>query len=216
MRTYIYLSEPKIDLLLSQASGDSYESGGAALRLELATVHERVKQGAELEAKIRAVHELDLVGAHDDDLPYIRAKNLEVTWSVFGRDNQSPITYWGRTSSTWTLGLVGSRQNVLGEETRAMTHSNAFTPIITKWILDHMGDLSTTEEEEAKRLDQIDWIHCHVLCLNDKTISDSIHLASSRLRSETMRIDFVAKAMHRSLTRPGLVVATPLYVARVD
>lgn len=216
MRTYIYLSEPKIDALLVQDSGGPYESGGPALGLELATARERVKQDAELEAKIRAIHELDVVGAHDDDLPYIRARNLEVSWASFGLDGGSPLTYWGRTSSTWTLGLVGSRQSVVGEEPRATTHSNAFTPIITKWILDRMGDLSAAEQEEAARLDQIGWIHRHVLCLNDKTLSDSVQAASARMRKPTIRVDFVAKSLHRSLTRPGLILATPLYVARVD
>ena len=61
----------------------------------------------------------------------------------------------------------------------------------------------------SQRLDEIGWVHRHVLCLTDATISNAIDSAAQNSAGPKLRIDFIAKVLHRSESRPGLVPFGP-------
>ena len=107
MKYYLYLSEPKIQMLHAQISVGTERKREASIGFDLKVLKGQVKESRALPETaipkllevIQQLQRSDLVGTIEDPKQYIGG-TLQMKWATYGDelfpgDQRSPITFWG-------------------------------------------------------------------------------------------------------------------------
>lgn len=234
MKFYQYISMPKIEMLHQQvAAQDAEREAEVGFDIKLLKGSIKTKSTNELghhqklDAVVKKLNKLRLVGEIDEDKPYVRGV-LPLRFGGYGwrMSQASPIAFWGGLDFPYPLkkyafAMAGSRHNVLGEAKmdQPAAHSHSLTDAMVSWFVNNLPDVSVEgyEVEEVRGPFGRDE-------MTDYDIANGTWLAASQMSGVRGEYEFVARVLHRSDWEEGfresstkkLVLATPLYVAMVD
>jgi hypothetical protein len=211
-RYYVYISDAKVDMLLSQIDPGFGRrittEAGAGLKLFSA---KRTVQAPEpdhvarLERVLRHLEEEGRVGEVDEPGPYFRGR-LPMRWGPLPGGGASTVYFAGRTPHT-ILGLGGSGSHVLGP---AAPPSAQFAASSLPALLAGLSAALAGEAGELPADDEhLGWVHT----------------AGRLLRGPLQEVEFVARRLLAGPSpypeidgRPDLrvLLGSPLYVALAD
>ncbi|MFF3316170.1 DUF7019 family protein [Streptomyces sp. NPDC003035] len=209
VRYYLYISDAKVDMLLSQidASWGRKRVTEFGLDLKVASAKRSVEAAgtdrvARLERVVRHLEDHADLGDVDDPGQYVHGV-LPMQWGVLG--DGDAVYFGGRTERT-IVGLGGSTSHLLSTVTAQPLTENRLSPSLPPVLIEHLA--SATEDGAP---------YPGALA--------TVMRANGVLRGPAQTVEFVAKRMlHGPCPYPELVprndmtvlLASPLYVALVD
>ncbi|MET9242995.1 SAVMC3_10250 family protein [Nonomuraea sp. NPDC003709] len=214
---YLYISDAKIDMLLSQIDPGAGHKRGTELGVDLKML--KVKRTYEPSAGDR-IARLELVVRHlldHGDVGSVEEPGqffwglLPMRWGPFPVETGSSLVFFGGQTEETTVGLGGSVKHVLGSVPDAADHGIGRS--LMPPMLDALGVSSDLEDEYVA--DAVD---------GDLDRADSAALAKAyeavtSLRRPAQNVEFVAKRLlHGKDPRSGesVLLGSPVYVALVD
>ncbi|MFB7369481.1 SAVMC3_10250 family protein [Streptomyces sp. NPDC056222] len=211
VRYYLYVSDAKVDMLLSQidpawARKRVTEFG---VDLKLATAKRSVEAAgtdrvARLERVVRHLEDHADLGDVDEPGQYVHGV-LPMQWSVLGDDE---AVYFGGRSDRTIVGLGGSTNHLLSTVTAAPLTQNRLSASLLPVLFEQLTTLAHESGTPA----------------GSDTLA-TVMRANAALRGPAQTVEFLAKRLlHGPCPYPELaprddmtvLLASPLYVALVD
>lgn len=195
VRYYHYISDTKVDMLLSQ--------------VDPAVAHDERNQVARLERVLRHLDDHDEVGTVAAPGRYFRGV-LPMQWGPMATPSGKGLIYFGGRTDDTIVGLGGSAGQLVGANAAPDQYfRNSLLPILLRGLAE--ADKPDVEPD-AEQFDQAD---ARALGL--------VRHANGRLRGPTENLEFVAKRLlhgpspyvqfDRDVT---VLLGSPLYVAQTD
>lgn len=195
---YIYLSKTKVEMLYPQIPRRLVGQLEAEVKANIGVVQAAVKGGAQPEtadiythaaAVTRYLEKHDKVGTIDRPERYIK----DVATLEYGivYEYASDIAFFGATVASTKLGLIGSSDSMVGAVQRSESQHNPF--YYTLKFLNHLAEDETADSPQPAYY----------------SYAQAFDIASS-VTSLQIRAEFLARVLHQE---PGLIIATPIYVA---
>ncbi|MBM0278986.1 DUF7019 family protein [Micromonospora tarensis] len=223
-RYYLYISDAKVDMLLSQIDPGHRRGRSAEFSLNLPFVGAKhtvespaADQVARLERVTRYLDEHADVGSVDEPGQFFRGL-LPMRWGVVPATDGRALVYFGGRTGDTIVGLGGSSFHVLGAAPPAEQPAHVFGGMSTMPAL-LAGLVDTDDAVLAPPAGDVS------LDAADTQALASVHRAGTRLRGPAQNVEFLAKRLlcgpspYPELDgRPGMTVllGSPLYVALVD
>ncbi|MGC5660821.1 DUF7019 family protein [Micromonospora sp. WMMD723] len=225
-RYYLYVSDAKVDMLLSQIDPGHQRRRAAEFSVNLTVVG--VKRSVEnpgtdrlarLERVTRYLDEHADVGSVDEPGQFFRGL-LPMRWGIVPTTGELSLVYFGGRTDDTIVGLGGSPSHLIGATPAAESTVRGLVGSSTMPAL--LAGLVDEEAEPAPGppppgVDEPDPAEVAALA--------SVHQAGTRLRGPTQNVEFLAKRLLHGPSpypeldgRPGMTVllGSPLYVALVD
>ncbi|MDG4805586.1 SAVMC3_10250 family protein [Micromonospora sp. WMMD1120] len=227
-RYYLYISDTKVDMLLSQIDPGYRRAGTAEFSLKLPFVGAKrnvespaADQVGRLERVTRYLDEHGDVGSVDEPGQFFRGL-LPMQWGLLPTDGGQVMVYFGGRTENTIVGLGGSSFHVLGGGPPA-----AQPPPHVFGGMSNMPSLLSglVDAVDADEADRTPLTAGASLDAADTQALASVHRAGGRLRGPAQNVEFLAKRLLSGPSpypeldgRPGMTVllGSPLYVALVD
>jgi len=228
LKFYLYQSRAKIDQLYRQIQAPKKKTTvewkvdakiGSFMRK---TERENEPNDEDkLRAVLRELESLQLLGALEDQKPYIKCI-FPMRWGIYNDsscrpDNEGPLVYFSGMSDARLVGMGGSSCHIVGCYGLTSTASRSCTPALVHFLRTGLdtgeGPEPIWHESEREQLDET---------------YEAMLIANYYLRGPVQNLDFVAKVLCReTISGAGrwadgynghidAILATPLYVAQVD
>jgi hypothetical protein len=233
MKYYHYISDRKIEMLLSQIKG---ESGKVSTELKadikvLGATRKRETQQSKysrLDELSEFIHRYGDVGSVDDPGEYV-FDTLDLRWGLYGITEKVPnplIFFAGATDHT-VVGLGGSRKHLIGEEGDGIAHSASGTALFARYLLEAL-ELSAENKKLYKALKESTDTRTGEFSPDNQEYVNLTAFSAYNLEGPSERLEFLAKTLlqgqlseddywkSKGLAGKRVLMATPLYVARVD
>ncbi|MER5702847.1 SAVMC3_10250 family protein [Micromonospora sp. NPDC002296] len=223
-RYYLYISDTKIDMLLSQIDPGHHRRRAAEFSVNLPFVGAKRTVEApaadlvnRLERVTRYLDDHGDVGSVDAPGQFFRGL-LPMQWGVVPTTDGSPLVHFGGRSEHTIVGLGGSAVHVIGASPPAEPAPHALAPSMMPALLAGLVDGDGADPRAATDADA-------GLDAADVAGLASVHRAGTRLRGPAQNVEFLAKRLLSGPSpypeldgRPGMTVllGSPLYVALVD
>jgi hypothetical protein len=213
VRYYLYISDAKVDMLLSQIDPDfgRRSTTEAGLSMKLFSVRRSVEAPApartdKLERVLRHLEETGQTGSVDAPGPYFRG-SLPLQWGPLQGANGGSLVYFGGRTERTILGLGGAGSHVLGASApQAPEFAASSVPTLLAGLAAAFAaDSGEVPAEESS----LAWVHT----------------AGRLLRGPRQHVEFVARRLLTGPSpypeidgRPGMrvLLGSPLYVALSD
>ncbi|MFY9620903.1 MAG: SAVMC3_10250 family protein [Pyrinomonadaceae bacterium] len=212
MEYFIYISDTKLDMLLSQISPEQKGRIESDLKIDFklfgaarkTVVDNEKNRHVKLEVVASFIRDFGNLGTVDAPDEYIE-DSLEVRWGPF-KGASSPVVYFGGMTSETIVGLGGSVHHVLGNKGQGNAFSGSVTPFLLAYLEEHLdipSDQGALPESSDMSL-------------------RAVHLATSSMKGPKQRIRFMAKKLlygpspypdRDSRSDMSVLLATPIYVA---
>jgi hypothetical protein len=215
---YLYISDAKIDMLLSQIDPGPLRKLATELGIDLKLIS--VKRVSEPSASDRRTAQLELVVQHllkFGDVGSVAEPGqfftglLPMRWGPFPAESSSSLVFFGGRVEGTTVGLGGSVNHLLGSIPDAKQHGITVSHMPP--MLDALGVNADLEDEYVADAVDAD------LGRGDGTALATVHNAVISMRWPAQNVEFVAKRLlHGDDPRSGqpVLLGSPLYVALVD
>lgn len=224
-RYYLYISDTKVDMLLSQIDPGYHRRRSAEFSLNLPFVGAKrsvespaADQVGRLERVTRYLDEHADVGSVDEPGQFFRGL-LPMQWGLVpGKPDRAIVYFGGRTDDT-IVGLGGSSFHVIGTSPPVEPPERLFGGASTMPVL-----LAGLVHGDDTDLD-LGTPHGGDLDAADEQALATVHRAVAHLRGPAQNVEFLAKRLLAGPSpypeldgRPGMTVllGSPLYVALVD
>jgi hypothetical protein len=214
---YLYVSDAKIDMLLSQINPEASHKRGTELGVDLKVLKaKRVSEPsagdslARLELVVRHLLDYGDVGSVEEPGQFFWGL-LPMRWGPFPVETGSSLVFFGGQTGGTTVGLGGSVKHVLGSVPDAAEHGIGRS--LMPPMLDALGVSSDLEDEYVA--DAVDGD----LDRTDGTALAKVHETVTSLRWPAQNVEFMAKRLlHGNDPRSGesVLLGSPIYVALVD
>ncbi|MET7704898.1 SAVMC3_10250 family protein [Micromonospora sp. NPDC005413] len=225
-RYYLYISDAKVDMLLSQIDPGYHRKRSAEFSVNLTFVGAKhtvespaADQVARLERVTRYLDDHADVGDVDAPGQFFRGL-LPMQWGIVPTTNERALVYFGGRTEDTIIGLGGSPFHVIGASPPDPA-SHAFGGSSTMpALLDGLVEGDDTDLDPGVLNDGITGADAA-----DAQALASVHRAGTRLRGPVQNVEFLAKRLLSGPSpypeldgRPGMTVllGSPLYVALVD
>ncbi|WP_329558554.1 SAVMC3_10250 family protein [Streptomyces uncialis] len=229
-RYYLYISDAKVDMLLSQTDPGwaRKRTSEVGLDLKVVTARRSVESAsadrvARLERVVRFLQDHGDIGDVDEPGQYFGGL-LPMQWGLVGDDDT--VYFGGRTRRT-ILGLGGASAHVLGAATRAAADAGAPPPPapdrLSASLLPVLLHRIATPADDDFVLRPAAPGPQDALAAADTDALATVAQANSTLRGPAQHVEFLAK---RLLSGPSpypelhgdrtVLLGTPLYVALAD
>jgi hypothetical protein len=225
-RYYVYISDSKIDMLLSQIAPGFAAKRTSEFSLNLKVLSAKrtaeppeADRIARLERVVRHLHDYGDLGSIDKPGQFFWGL-LPVRWGPFpGAEPSSLVFFGGRTDHT-VVGLGGSGRHVLGSPPNGDRPGTLLSSMPT--ILDQLSTASDAEDELV--VEAAGDVH-GVLDRADRAALATVHRAVRQFKGAAQNVEFVAKRLlhgpspfPESDPRAGMAVllGSPIYVALAD
>lgn len=214
---YLYVSDAKVGMLLSQIDPGASYKRGIEFGVDLKMVHvKRVSEStasdrfARLDLVVRHLLDHGDVGSVEEPGPFFWGL-LPMQWGPFPAETDSSLVFFGGRINETTVGLGGSVKHLLGSVPDVTEHGIGRSDMPP--MLDVLSTSSDLEDEYVA--DTVD---------GDLDRADNVALAKvqeavTRLRGPAQNVEFVAKRLlHGNGPRSGefVLLGSPIYVALVD
>ncbi|NVC28581.1 hypothetical protein FCU42_15600 [Vibrio parahaemolyticus] len=205
MRYYLYISEPKVDMLYSQIPAKMLDNIAGKLTIDLKLIKTEFSESPQektLHAKILMIEEYlqqcNFVGSTSAPNKYILDSS-----SMKMASYPSGLVYFGAENGA-IVGLGGSATNVLGDRSEGRAHSHSVTPILVQALKDEFENV-VAENCESSAL-------------------AGVELATSQMTGVKQKMSFLAKTLlkhpsdsfeyswHGQSGDP-VILGSPVYVA---
>jgi hypothetical protein len=213
VRYYVYISDSKVDMLLSQIDPDfgRRSTTEAGVSVKLFSVRRSVEapapdRTAKLERVLRHLEETGQTGSVDDPGPYFRG-SLPMQWGPLNGENGGSLVYFGGRTEQTVLGLGGASGHVLGA---SAPQAQEFAPSSVPTLLAGLASAFAADSAEMPAEESsLAWVHT----------------AGRLLRGPRQQVEFVARRLLSGPSpypeldaRPGMrvLLGSPLYVALAD
>ncbi|MFE7632959.1 DUF7019 family protein [Kitasatospora sp. NPDC057518] len=219
VRYYLYISDAKIDMLLSQVDPafGRRSTTEAGLSVRLFNIKRSVEtpapdRTAKLERVLRHLEETDQIGSVDEPGPYFRG-SLPMQWGTLHGGGDGSLVYFGGRTDRTVLGLGGAVGHVLGT---TAPQAQVFAPSSGPTLLAGLASAFAPEGTEDSE--------CTEAPVEEASLA-AVHTAGRLLRGPRQTVEFVAR---RLLTGPSpypeldagpdmrVLLGSPLYVALAD
>ena len=227
MRYYLYISDTKVDMLLSQIPSATKHKIATEFKLDLKLITASRRRETEyerhrterLEAVLVFLDEFGDVGSVDEPDEYFRGQ-MRMRWgpftTSFGVRPDNRLIYFGGVTDKTIIGLGGSSRHVIGNIGDSHADSASATPYIVHSI---MSGLASEDDIMRDDLDKLGADFGHHFGEAPDMTYNAIYLATARLAGSVEHVEYVAKTLYFGRPRDGsdrnAVLGTPLYVARV-
>ena len=147
MKYYIYISDTKVDMLLSQIPHEAKKKIATELKFDLKVLSASRKSETDqednrftrLEAVVTFIREYGNIGTVDEPDEYIDDV-LPMRWGPYGNlIEQTPLVYFGGLTERTIVGLGGSMKHVIGSVGDAYALSASITPILVSYLEKQLG-----------------------------------------------------------------------------
>lgn len=217
-RYYLYVSDSKIEMMLSQIDPALTRKRTAELSLNLKVVGGKrateVPAGgdrtARLERVVRYLDEHGDLGSVDEPGQFFWGL-LPMRWGPFPTDPTGAVVYFGGNTENTVVGLGGSSRHVVGAPPPSAEYqgtAGSHTPAM-------LAALATDPAVKAL-LDAVD----DTLEKADRAALGAVQQANTTLRGPAHNVEFVAKRLLHGPSpakeNTSVLLGTPLYVALVD
>jgi hypothetical protein len=221
MKYYVYISDSKVEMLLSQIEPDEKKKIATEKKLDLKVFsisrrteadHQRDRI-AKLEAVTTYIGRFGNIGTVDEPDEYFYG-DLSMRWGPFESfEIDNPLVYFGGRTDRTIVGLGGSAKHVIGNEGSSSARSDSATPYIVSHISKELG-LRKGEEFGVLRGKESAMMSLY-----------AVQVATRDMGGPAERLEFIAKRLISGPSpypdqdeRPGMSVllGTPLYVAMVE
>lgn len=200
LKYHIYISQTKVEMLYLQIPPAFFESVEAEPSLNLGISSAGVNGGSSassLPAKLAAVCHFikrhQEVGTYEEPKMYISG-TLPLKFGVVS-EYASDIAFFGNTVGTQTVSLIGASESFVGQAKRTESSHAMFY-----YTLKFLNQISQADSPGEKRSTFF-------------SFREATDIALRCVPPDARQLEFMAKVLH---TEPGLVVATPLYVALAE
>lgn len=217
-RYYLYVSDSKVDMLLSQIDPALTRKQTTELSLNLSVLGgKRATESAaggertmRLERVVRYLEDHGDLGSVDEPGQFFWGL-LPLRWGPFPTDPTLSLVYFGGATERTVVGLGGSGSHVLGApppQPSAPIMPRSLTPSL-------LAGLATDPDIKAL-VDAVEDEDGHP----DRAALAAVHQANAVMRGPTQNVEFVAKRLLHApsprLDGTAVLLGTPLYVALVD
>lgn len=221
-RYYLYVSDAKVDMLLSQIDPGYQRRRAAEFSVNLTVVG--VKRSTEnpgtdrvarLERVARYLDEHADVGSVEKPGQFFRGL-LPMRWGIVPTTDEQSLVYFGGRTEDTIVGLGGSPFHVIGaappEPTPRGFGGSSTMPALLAGLVDDEAEPVPGTPDDGDDAAEV-------------AALASVHQAGTRLRGPTQNVEFLAKRLLSGPSpypeldgRPGMTVllGSPLYVALVD
>jgi hypothetical protein len=224
LRYFVYISDPKVDMLLSQIEPDAKKKLATEFSVDLkvfaakrSTEHGRGEDRiARLEAVIKFLNENGYVGPIDEPRGYV-GDTLPMRWGP--HQDEPDLVYFGGSTERTIVGLGGSVSNVIGSPP---AHSAAMSQSATPALVASL---------EARMDAGLDDVEAGEGAGKGRSLDDqqqalgAAHIATADLRGPVQSLEFLAKTLIRGpspfpqrdqFDDMSVLLGSPLYVASLD
>ncbi|MGH3940904.1 MAG: DUF7019 family protein [Pseudonocardiaceae bacterium] len=217
-RYYLYISDAKVDMLLSQIDPGRTRRRATEVSLRLSVVGAKRSvestgpdRVARLERVVRHLQEHGDLGTVDEPGQFFWGL-LPMQWGPITTGGGTSLVYFGGRTERTIVGLGGSSGHVLGTPA-ATTQEPPLAHSMLPMLLDGLATL-LAEDDASESFEPA-----------DGTALASVHQAGARLRGPAQNVEFIAK---RLLQGPSpypeldgredmtVLLGSPLYVALAD
>jgi hypothetical protein len=214
---YLYVSDAKTDMLLSQIDPGASHKRGTELAVDLKML--KVKRVCEPSADDRFAR-LELVVRHlldHGDVGSVEEPGqffwglLPMRWGPFPAETGSSLVFFGGRTGETTVGLGGSVKHVLGSVPDMAEHGISRSLIPP--MLAALGVSSELEDEYVADAVNGDLDHADSIALA------KVHEVVTHLRGPAQNVEFVAKRLLHGndlCSEEPVLLGSPIYVALVD
>lgn len=219
-RYYLYVSDSKVDMLLSQIDPALTRKRTTELSVNLSVLGgkhatesaasgERTKR---LDRVVRYLEDHGDLGSVDEPGQFFWGL-LPMRWGPFPTDPTLSLVYFSGATERTVVGLGGSGHHVLGSPPPSgQVMSRSQTPSLLAGLTTDPGVKALVDAVQDDQPDEEDTA--------DQAALTAVHRADAVMRGPTQNVEFVAKRLLHgpSPAQDGLSVllGTPLYVALVD
>jgi hypothetical protein len=232
MKYYVYVSDSKVDMLMSQIPHDTRKKISTELKVDLKVLGASRKAETEAEdnrftrlhAVVSFIREYGNVGTVDEPDEYI-ADTLALRWGPYVdglEKDKTSVVYFGGSTSQTIVGLGGSSKHVIGNEGQSYATSASVTPILM-FYLDRQLGLGLTEQESSESTQAaFERLHLRRVLTQSEREDWSlraVETASQYMTGPEQRLEFLAKRLLYGevyATSKKVLLATPLYVAMAE
>jgi hypothetical protein len=233
MKYYIYISDSKVDMLLSQIPHDQKKKIATEFKIDLkllsasrkAETEDESNRFTRLEAVTAFIREYGNVGSVDEPDEYIKG-DLLMHWGPYINvydysGDESPLVYFGGSTERTIVGLGGSSKHVIGAGGQSSSHSHSITPFLISYLEKQLG------LKKKPNPDVID-VKLHERRFFGKSLTEqervdeslhAVYLATSQMMGPQQRLEFLAKRLLYGTYRHAekqILLATPIYVAMAE
>jgi hypothetical protein len=221
---FIYISDSKVDMLLSQIAPEAKAkiATEAKIDLQVLSISRKSERDsgpdriARLNLVANFIDEFGDVGLVDEPGEFFRGR-LPMRWGAYGDSFVSsasePLVYFGGSTDRTIIGLGGSAHHLIGNEGDSRPHSHSAMPYMISYLQAQLGS-----SVNAKSIPQ-DIAEGKDLALV------AAHLATTGMTGSEQDLEFLARRLkygpspypHRD-PHPNMKVllGTPLYVALAE
>lgn len=225
-RYYLYISDAKVDMLLSQIDPGYHRKRATEFSVNLTFVGAKrsvdspaADEVARLERVTRYLDDHADVGSVDAPGQFFRGL-LPMQWGIVPTTGGLPLVYFGGRTEDTIVGLGGSAVHVIGSSPAAEPAPPALASSTMPALLAGLVDAGGADP--VPRV-----VHDGTVGPDaaDAEALASVHRAGTRLRGPAQNVEFLAKRLLSGPSpypeldgRPGMTVllGSPLYVALVD
>jgi len=199
-RYFVYLSEPKIDMLYPQIPSRLLGSLEAEIKASVGLAQATIKAGLPDRGDLytrasvvsRYLEKHDQVGSIDQPAQYVRG-HANFSYGI-PFQYLADLAFFGAITGTGKVGLIGSPESMIGAVQRNETEHSVF--YYTLAFLRQLADQEAAGDSELPYFGY----------------SEAFDIAMKACKLK-VNAEFLAKVIHHE---PGLLLATPLYVAATD
>ena len=216
IETYLYISDTKVKMLLSQISKKMISDLCNELMIDSNILEElsvepltpRLKFGG-IKIVERYLESSERIGSVDDPGAYFKGK-LSMMWGTYdAREDPSPLVYFGGESPDTIVGLGGSSHHVIGSTGTSHPYSCSGTPFLVARLY---KDLRLSDGKG-------DW-NDRDLPAGEQYIAFAIDVATSQMNGISEPVKFLARKLaffpkntHMARrSNMNILLGTPLYV----
>ncbi|HET6852469.1 MAG TPA: SAVMC3_10250 family protein [Pyrinomonadaceae bacterium] len=218
MKYYIYVSDSKVDMLLSQMPRDAKRKIATEFKIDLKLLGASRKAETEyeenrftrLDAVVSFVRQYGNLGTIDKPDEYIE-DTLPMRWVhyPYEADKELPVVYFGGSTDRTIVGLGGSEKHLIGITPQATVSSHSFAPTLVACL-----------EEELKLN-----LGLNPYALGEEAWRYAVFWTTTHMKGLKQRYEFMAKRLlygsdEFSDGAAGherkILLATPLYIAMAD
>lgn len=243
MKYYIYISDSKVDMLLSQIPHDQKRKIATEFKIDLkllsasrkAEMEDESNRFSRLEAVTAFIREYGNVGSIDGPDEYIEG-DLPMRWGPYiniydYEGGESPLVYFGGETERTIIGLGGSSKHVIGSSGQSSAHSHSITPFLISFLEKQLG-LKKKPNPHSIDVKRHERSYFGKRLTESERADESLHavyLATTQMEGPLQRLEFLAKRLlygelaeiHRlphfdPNDEKKILLATPLYVAMAE
>ncbi|APU13424.1 DUF7019 family protein [Actinoalloteichus fjordicus] len=239
LRYYLYISDTKVDMLLSQIDPRFTGRRTAEFSMNLTVLGAKRSSEsagsdrvARVERVVRHLQEHGDLGTVDEPGQFLWGL-LPMQWGAHFTENGTPLVYFGGRTQHTVLGLGGSIGHVLGSA--SAPNDAGFSDSSGPTMLDALGKVVRYGTRRARTLvddlgvtvadDSLDTAAGDPLPAGNRAALELVERANALLDGPTQHVEFVAKRLlhgpstQRTAAGQGaatVLLGSPLYVALVD